>query len=45
MSHPLVQLLVSLVVLMALFAGAKLLLIKLPDDGIIGDLKHFLMLA
>ena len=43
--HALLDLLVSLVVLMALIAGVKLLINPLPDDGIAGDIKKFLMLA
>jgi len=42
---PIVELLVSLLVLMAMFAAVKLLLSHLSDGGIIGDLKHFFMLA
>lgn len=42
---PILELLVSLLVLMAMFAGVKLALAKVPDSGIIGDLKHFFMLA
>lgn len=42
---PIVELLVSLLVLMAMFAGVKLLISKLPSGGIVGDLKNFFMLA
>jgi hypothetical protein len=42
---PIVELIISLLVLMALFAAMKLVLAKLPDGGILGDLKHFFMLA
>jgi len=42
---PVMELLVSLLVLMAMFAGVKLLLVKLPDGGIVGNIKNFFMLA
>jgi hypothetical protein len=42
---PLLDLSVSLLVLMSMFAVIKLLINKLPDSGIIGDIKHFFMLA
>lgn len=42
---PVVELLVSLLVLMAMFAGMKLVLNRLPDSGLLGDIKHFFMLA
>lgn len=42
---PIVELLVSLLVLMAMFAGVKLLMSKLPESGVVGDIKHFFMLA
>lgn len=42
---PILELLVSLVVLMAMFAGMKLAMSKLPDSGIVGDVKHFFQLA
>jgi hypothetical protein len=44
-THALLDLLVSLVVLMSLFAAVKLALASVPDDGIPGDIKKFLMLA
>jgi hypothetical protein len=44
-AHPLVNLLVSVLVLMSLFAGVKLMLNKLPEGGIVGDVKHFFSLA
>lgn len=40
-----VELFVSLIVLMAMFAGMKLAMSKLPDNGIVGDVKHFFQLA
>jgi len=43
--HPLINLLVSVFVLMALFSGVKLGLAKAPDGGILGTLKRFFMLA
>lgn len=42
---PIIDLFVSLLVLMAMFAVVKLLMNKLPDSGIVGDIKHFFMLA
>lgn len=42
---PIVELLVSLLVLMAMFAAAKLAMAKLPENGLVGDVKHFFMLA
>ena len=42
---PIVELLVSLLVLMAMFAAVKLLMSHLSDGGIVGDIKHFFMLA
>ena len=45
LSHPLVNLLISLVVLMFLMAGVKMALASAPDGGIIGDIKKILMLA
>lgn len=42
---PVTELVVSLLVLMAMFAAVKLLLAKLPEAGVVGDLKHFFMLA
>lgn len=43
--HPLINLLVSVFVLMALFSGAKIGLNRLPDGGLIGAVKRFFMLA
>ena len=42
---PIVDLFVSLLVLMAMFSIIKLLLNKVPDSGIVGDIKRFFMLA
>ena len=44
-THALLDLIVSLVVLIALISGVKLAINPLPDDGILGDIKKFLMLA
>jgi hypothetical protein len=43
--YPLVELVVSLLVLMAMFAAVKLLMTHLPDGGVVGDVKHFFALA
>ena len=43
--HPLINLLVSVVVMMLLFSGVKLAINKVTDDGIIGDIKKLLILA
>lgn len=42
---PILELFVSLLVLMAMFAAVKLLMSPLPDNGIVGNLKHFFSLA
>ena len=44
-AHPLTELMLNVVVLISIIAGAKLLLNLLPDGGLIGDLKKFWMLA
>lgn len=43
--NKIIDLLVSVVVLMSLFSGVKLVINRLPDDGIVGDLKKFWMIA
>jgi hypothetical protein len=43
--HPLINLLISVIVIMALISGAKLAMQSFPDTGILGDLKKFFMLA
>lgn len=42
---PIVELLVSLLVLMAMFSAVKLVMSHLPESGIVGDIKHFFLLA
>lgn len=42
---PIVELIISLIVLMAMFAAMKLILAKLPNGGLVGDIKGFFMLA
>jgi len=43
--HPLVNLAVNVMVLMAMFSAVKLAWNKAPDGGIVGDIKRFFLLA
>lgn len=43
--HPLVNLAVNVLVLMAMFSAVKLAINNAPDGGIVGDIKKFFLLA
>lgn len=44
-NHPITELMLNVLVLMAVIAGMKLLLNLAPDGGLVGDVKKFFMLA
>jgi len=45
LEHPIVELLINVLVLMAMIAGVKMLLNLMSDGGVLGDIKKFFMLA